>query len=200
MWTRDSQSTASKTTLNGNGFDVVNTSDAWNESWFSEDLSEVAYGATDYQLNFTLSNTDTKQFMIGFNAVGDNTTASFSDIDYAIFIVDNELRVFENGVSRGTHGTYATGDTISVRKSGTTVTYLRNDVVFYTSTVAANAADYYVDSSFRRGDYAIENLSLTSGTTPFSGTIDEDGDSIINSLDIDSDNDGITDNVEAQAR
>ena len=84
------------------------------------------------------------------------------------------------------------------RKSGTTISYLQNDVVFYTSTVAANAADYYIDTSFRNGNYSIENISLTTGALAYDGTLDTDQDGINDSHDIDSDNDGITDNVEAQ--
>jgi len=199
VWMRDSLSTASKATLNGNGFDVLNTSNGWNEAWFSENVADITRGATDYQLNFSVSNTNTKSFMIGFNETGNNTLASYHDIDYAIYVFGDQLRVYENGTNRGLHGTYAVGDTLSVRKSGTTITYLKNGAAFYTSTVAANAADYHIDSSFLNGVYTIENLSLTSGSMPFNGSIDGDGDGRINSLDIDSDNDGITDNVEAQS-
>ena len=199
VWSRDPRSTQSKATLNDNSFDVVDLGNTlWTDSYVSESLSDITRSsASDYQLNFSVSNTATKGAFLGFNAVGNNTTASFEDIDYAIFLRDDDLIVFENGVNRGTFGTYTAADTLSIRKSGTTISYLRNDEVFYTSTVAANASDYYIDTSFRNGNYRIENISLSSGSLAYNG-IDPDTDGINNALDIDSDNDGITDNVEAQ--
>ena len=200
VWSRDPRSTQSKATLNDNSFDVVDLGNTlWTDSYVSESLSDITRSsASDYQLNFSVSNTATKGAFLGFNAVGNNTTASFEDIDYAIFLRDDDLIVFENGVNRGTFGTYTAADTLSIRKSGTTISYLRNDEVFYTSTVAANASDYYIDTSFRNGNYRIENISLSSDSLAYNG-IDPDTDGINNALDIDSDNDGITDNVEAQA-
>ena len=200
VWSRDPRSTQNKATPDGNSFDVVDLGNTlWNDSYVSESLSEITRSSsTDYQLNFSVSNTATKGAFLGFNAVGNNTTASFEDIDFAIFLRDDDLIVFENGTNVGTFGTYAAGDTLSVRKSGTTISYLQNDVVFYTSTATASATDYYIDTSFRNGNYSIENLSLTSGTLAYSGALDTDEDGINDSVDIDSDNDGITDNIEAQ--
>ena len=154
-WSRNPGSTQIKATPDVNSFDVVDLGNTnWTDSYFSQNLTDITQTqVADYQLNFSVSNTATKGAFLGFNAVGNNTTASFEDIDYAIFVRDDELVVFENGVNEGVFGNYVAGDTLSVRKSGTTISYLQNDVVFYTSTVAANAADYYIDTSFRNGTY-----------------------------------------------
>jgi hypothetical protein len=200
VWARDQASTGNKATPNGNSFVAVDAGNTnWNESYTTENLSDVAYGATDYQLNFSVSNTVNKAFMIGFNAAGNNSTAGFGDIDYAIYIINNQVRVYENGTNRGTFGTYAAGDTLSVNKTGTTISYLKNGAVLYTSAVAANAADYYIDTSFRDGTYNIEDISLTSGVGTYNG-LDVDGDGIFESsfdffrLQGDADGDGDVDN------
>lgn len=70
-----------------------------------------------------------------------NTNASYADIDYAIYLRnDGLLDVYENvganSYQRGPFGTYASGDRVKVRLQSGVVTYLKNDVVFYTSAVA----------------------------------------------------------------
>ena len=66
-----------------------------------------------------------------------NVSSSFTDIDYALYLRnDAALYVYENNVQKGPFGAYASGDRLKVRLQSGVVTYLRNDVVFYTSLVA----------------------------------------------------------------
>jgi hypothetical protein len=72
--------------------------------------------------------------MIGLG-VG-NTNTSYTDINYALCLNRKALGVYENGASRGTFGTYATGDTLQVAVEGGVVVYKKNGTVLYTSGVA----------------------------------------------------------------
>ena len=83
--------------------------------------------------------------MIGLS--DSDTNVNSTSIDYAIQMrADGVLEVFENGVSKGAFGSYATGDVLSVERSGSTITYLNNGSIFYTSTVASTG-DLHVDTS-----------------------------------------------------
>jgi hypothetical protein len=82
-------------------------------------LEFVANGTNTYRMA-GLSNGDTNQH--------------YNDIDFAIYLMtSSRLRIYEGGVSRGTFGTYATGDTLRVEATGSTVRYYRNGVLLYTS-------------------------------------------------------------------
>ena len=75
---------------------------------------------------------------------------AIATIDYAIYLRnDGALVVFENGANKGTFGTYSSGDVLSVERTGSTITYLKNGSVFYTSTVASTG-DLHVDTSLIR--------------------------------------------------
>ena len=147
---------------------------------------------------FTVDGVTTRRAMLGINAAGNNSTASYTDIDYAIYLDISTIWIYENGTNRGSFGAITAGDVYSIAKTGTTITYLRNGAVFYTSNVAATSDDYYFDTSFLdngANGYTISNMAVI----PPSSYSDLDGDLILNSLDLDSDNDGIPDNVEAVA-
>ncbi len=79
--------------------------------------------------------------------------------------------VFENGATRGRSVAYATGDVLSVERTGSTITYLKNGSVFYTSTVASTG-DLHVDTSLYTtgatlNDIVIKGDNLTAGATDF---------------------------------
>ena len=104
----------------------------------------------------------------------------------------------KNGNSKGNQSSVsANTDVFSIERVGTTITYLKNGTVFYTSESAANAADYYIDSSLHdRNDngYTFSNIIVTKSTD-----LDIDGDGIPNRLDLDSDGDGCPDAIEGAA-
>jgi hypothetical protein len=71
-----------------------------------------------------------------FGLSNGNSSTHYQDIDYALCECGSEVRVYEGGVLRGTFGNFATGNLLRVSVVGSTVTYSRNGVAFYTSTVA----------------------------------------------------------------
>ena len=62
-----------------------------------------------------------------------NTNASYEDIDFAMYLTQGELRVYENLASKGTFGSFVTGDKLRVAVIGGVVTYSRDGTVVYTS-------------------------------------------------------------------
>ncbi|WP_159951932.1 T9SS type A sorting domain-containing protein [Polaribacter septentrionalilitoris] len=197
------------TTVSGSGFSYNSNnitfgsgSDNYVNSTHSPNLS--TYGVTgDFELDFTLSGTYASEFQrgayIGINESGTNSDFDDDDIDYAFRIRGSgeTLEIRENGIIRGTFSTGADGNVLTIRKVGTQITYLVNGGLVYTSGVAANASDYFVDTSFRGQSTSFD---LNNFNVEFSTVIDDlDGDGIANCKDLDADNDGIPDNIEAQS-
>lgn len=198
LLSEDAASTGSNASLSveGNSITMSGNNGAWNQAFISNDFSTLGITG-DFEFSFTLDEATSKFAMIGVNQAGNNTTTSFSDIDYAIYLNGTGVNIYQNGtIIAGTFGTQIAGEVYSIVKEGTTITYRRNGVTFYTSLIAAGAADYYVDSSFASNNGS--NFTLSNIQVLDEINSDFDGDGIINSLDIDSDNDGIPDNVEAQ--
>ncbi len=85
--------------------------------------------------------------MWGLNKSTDITTSpSYKIIDYAIYLYNGSLRVYENGVSSYIADPYLTSDlfSIDINKDTGVVTYLKNAVIFYTSSNIADLnAEYY---------------------------------------------------------
>ena len=154
----------------------------------------------DFTLSLDVEQSSQRGIIIGLNASGNNSTISYNDIDYAMFFDDNVVSIYENSSWKGYQyqsSVTANTDVFSIERVGNTITYLKNGTVFYTSETAANAADYYIDSSMQdRADngYTFSNITLSKTTS-----IDIDGDGITNRLDLDSDGDGCSDAIEGAA-
>ena len=66
-----------------------------------------------------------------------DTDKTAADIDFAVVLkADSTVEVQEGGVSRGSFGSYTTGDRFRVDVQDGVVTYLRNGILLYTSAVA----------------------------------------------------------------
>jgi alpha-tubulin suppressor-like RCC1 family protein len=87
---------------------------------------------------------------------------NWSEIDYGVSLSTGALGVYENGVSRGSFGAYATGDRLRVQVLGGVVRYYRNDVLFYTSAVAPTYP-LLVDTSQNTTDGALVDVFLRTG-------------------------------------
>lgn len=119
-----------------NGLDIVKTAaDGWGTgSAFSNEFL-----AGDGYVERRASETETARY-IGLNS----TNGLFTELDYGLGTnEDSTLYAYENGVIAYT-GTYATGDILRINRTGTTVTYLKNGVVYYTSGTPA-VGNLYVD-------------------------------------------------------
>jgi RHS repeat-associated protein len=64
---------------------------------------------------------------------GDSGVA-FADIDFAAYLAGPDLKVYENGTSKGTFGTLSVGDVVRVSVHNNKVRYYLNNTPVYTST------------------------------------------------------------------
>lgn len=79
-----------------------------------------------------------------FGLATNNTTAAASSINFAIRVDSaGEIRIYEAGTLKTTHGTAAKkGDWLRVQRVGTTITYWHNRTLVYTSATATSSSLY----------------------------------------------------------
>ena len=111
---------------------------------------------------YTVINETNKSRMFGLNF--NNTTASYTDIDFAIYLVGNgTVGVYENGSSKGTFGTYSSGDTARVEALNGSIYYYINSTLIY-SSLNTPSFPLFVDVSLNTNGATIENVMLISGS------------------------------------
>lgn len=97
--------------------------------------------------------------MAGLN-IDPTTNASYSSIDYAIYLVgDGTLRIYESGSDRGQFGTYSINDVFNVAYDGTRIRYYKNGSVLREVIVNITNALYF-DSSFYSTNGAISKVKF----------------------------------------
>ncbi len=152
-------------TVSGIGNSITKTAPSWHNAGTFSDQVITADGS----VSTTVAETNTAR-TIGLS--DSDTNLLYSSIDYALRLrSDGSLSVYENGDNRGWFGTYSSGDVLSVERTGSTITYLKNGSVFYTSTVASTG-DLHVDTSLSSegatlNDIVIKGDNLTAGATDF---------------------------------
>lgn len=112
------------------GDDVTKTGVlGWNAGVASTDTLTA-----DGFLQFSTAETTTSK-MAGLNVA--NTTPSYTDIDFAIFLSSaGFVSIYESGTKVASVGNYSPNDTFRVLVNRGTVSYRRNNEVLYTSTVS----------------------------------------------------------------
>jgi hypothetical protein len=107
----------------------------------------------------------TSYLMFGLNS-DPTTDASYTSLDYAIYFEATSgspnIRVYENGSAISTlFGAWAIGDVFAVVYDGSSVKYLKNGTVFYTSVLAAAATPgqkLFFDSAFNTVGGTLKNV------------------------------------------
>ena len=134
------------------------TGAAWNKA--------ASFGTVPAGTNFELEFNPvymTGQSSGGYAMIGmDNSDPNFNynTIDYAIYLQNgSNLMIYENGGSKGTHGTWTTSDLLMVRRTGTLIECLKNGTVFYTSLTPSTTAMEFDSSMYRH--LGAENIKLT---------------------------------------
>ncbi len=113
-------------TVNGNSLTKTATTGWGNAGAVS--TQQITSG--DGYVELTASETNTRR-MLGLS--NGNSNVSYTDIDFALYLYEDELRIYEAGAAKGIFGTYTTGDTLRVAVVDGVVQYSRNGTVFYTS-------------------------------------------------------------------
>jgi RHS repeat-associated protein len=149
--------------VSGSVVTSTNTTNGWNNGFASGDFIS-GDGFVEWRVADTGMN-----IMVGLSK--DNPNANYNTIDYALYQrSDNTIRVYENGTMIGTFGTYVPGDILRVERLGTTVRYLHNGIVIYTSSVQStqplqvDASFYHVGSSII--DLRFEGDSINASQAP----------------------------------
>jgi hypothetical protein len=92
---------------------------------------------------------------------GTNNGLSFRDIEFGIGCEGGTLYIYENGHYYSGHGRYIATDLFQVQAIGSTIQYLKNDVVFYTSTKTATFP-LHVDVDLHDGTLADVMIMMPS--------------------------------------
>ncbi len=141
----------------GSTITSTNTSDEWGLSgtFSTESISGDGY------ITFKVTQSD-KYFMVGLSPISDESSVSFQTIDYAIYFRIGVVRIYENGGDRGDFiGNFDTNATYKINRTGNTITYLKNNVVFYTSLTTSNL-DLHFDTAFHSAGVVISNVKMLS--------------------------------------
>ncbi len=155
-----------------------------------------ALGYTDqYQLSWSL-NATSSEYAVGVGLGIFESGESFADIDYGFWFDAGTFGIVENGAFQDIWGSVVNGVTVfSIEVNGSDLSYLVDGMVVRTVTVLGTP-DFYIDTNFNLGVISANGFRLE----PIGGLVgdaDPDGDGIDNMFDLDSDNDGIPDLVEA---
>ncbi len=142
-------------TVNGNS--LTNTVSGWgNNGAFS--INSIPAN-TDGYLEFK-SGIVSGDFAIGLSST-DATTNLYS-INYGLFLQGGNIWVLENNNGGPTpRSTYTTSDILRVERRGTTIVFLKNGVIFYTSAISSSSP-LYADCSFNTGGGIINTISMGS--------------------------------------
>jgi len=104
-------------------------------AWGNGGSASILAHTGSFAVEFSTSETN-KAKVGGLSA--NNPDADYTSIDFAIHLKsDGNYLIRENGTQKASPGAYSTSDVFKVKRSGTTVTYLKNNSVVYTSTVTS---------------------------------------------------------------
>jgi alpha-tubulin suppressor-like RCC1 family protein len=117
-------------------------------AWDAGAVSTRGIVSMDGYLELVASETTTSR-MIGLSQ-GD-TSQTYQDIDFALYLAGQTIYVYERGASRGSFGTYVTGDRLRVSVEGGAIRYRKNGVLLYESTVAPSFPLLVDSSLYTRG-------------------------------------------------
>jgi hypothetical protein len=137
------------------------TTSAWDAGAYSTQSIPGAAGGGFVEMVATESST-WRMFGLSHG----NTNSDYTDIDYALFVTGDgnsySIQVYEKGVQKGNFGTYNIGDVFRVEVGADNkVRYLKNNIVFYTST-AAPTFPLLVDTAFNTPHATLTDVRIAT--------------------------------------
>lgn len=118
-----------------------------NRGWNQDASSNVLLSGDGH---FEFMSPETKRVMCGLNKI--DTSSSYTDLDYAFYTVNNRYYIYEAGKYKGIQGKYSRSeDTFSLKRSSTSMEYLVNDTIIYTSTVPLTEAVFLDCCLYEKG-------------------------------------------------
>lgn len=132
-------------------------------AWDGGASSTKAIASGDGYVQFTVSD-------VGYRMCGlsnGDTDQNYSDIDFAIYPSANgTINIYEQGVWRGSFGTYSLTDTFKVSVTGGVIKYWQNNVQINVSNTPAPTYPLHVDASLYTPNSTINNVKLSGWLTP----------------------------------
>lgn len=161
IWTDFVNTTATGSTLTKTG-----GSNNWDAGAASIDSF-----AGDIEFRFTAAQAN-RALMCGLS--NQNLDEDFTSIGFAIYLLNNgSIRVYEGGGARYNPPSphpYNAGDVFSIKRTGTTITYLQNNVLFYTSSTTSSGS-LYADCSMNNNGGIISNARFVGYTSGPPGAV-----------------------------
>lgn len=119
-------------------------------------MSAGATAGQDFEVSFEVVSLAT-YVCLGFSA--SNADATIGTIEYCVYLNTGIFGVYQSGGSAGSFGSVIVGDRLAVKRTGTTVTYLKNGSVLYTSSVPSSGA-LVVDSCIYDANAVISEIEV----------------------------------------
>jgi RHS repeat-associated protein len=141
----------------GNRITKVNATTAWDAGATSRQV--LAAGQDGWVEWITTEGTYGK--LAGL--ASSSPDANYTSINYSFDQYANNLYIFELGTQRASLGAYVPGERLRIQRTGSTITYLRNGVVVYTSTISSSTA-LMVDVSLYNQNATLANFSASFAT------------------------------------
>lgn len=156
----------SNTVVAGNKLIKVAGGSAWNASIHSTE-SFKGGASVSFVVDFAT------QFMVGLNT-DPTTDASYTSIDFAIYITAGQVEVYESGANKFTQAVAPVpGDVFTVTYNNKTVVYSKNGVPFYTNSSPSADLVLFLDSSIVSPDVQVGRiLSFTAAGAAGSDGVD----------------------------
>lgn len=153
--------------ISGNTVTKTAGGSSWNAGASSvQQLAPGQNGWIEVRVNAT-----TTQRMFGFSAADIN--ANYTSINYAFYLNNSTLNIYESGTQRSFSASLVVGDILSIHRIGTTVYYKRNGQVVYTSNVVSSTAliadmsIYTVGGIISGGGISVPTLRYIPTLNPF---------------------------------
>lgn len=134
----------------------------FNIGWNAGAISDAVLSSDcDFVLSVSPSSVG---IVAGLNS--SNEGAGYKEIDHGLYFSHNRAIVYELGSAKTYAFAFVAADSFTIRRSGAVVTYLQNDELLYTSSIAS-AGPVFADASLYMGGDTILAASFVGvGTQP----------------------------------
>lgn len=99
--------------------------------------------------------------VVGLNEVHDSLGTDYFEISFSIYLKNGYYKVSEQGIFKTSFLPYILTDTFSISRSGSSIYYAKNNVVFYKS-LTTTIDELLLDVSLYAGGDAVYNATITN--------------------------------------
>jgi Domain of unknown function (DUF2341)/Concanavalin A-like lectin/glucanases superfamily/Fibronectin type III domain/SdrD B-like domain/Calx-beta domain/IPT/TIG domain len=146
-------------TVNGGTVTKSSTTAGWNAGFSTTNAITTGKG----YISGKIPSNSFVRMMMGLS--NGNTDSNYTDIDYAIYAVqDGSVQVYQGGNFVGNYGTYTLNDVLSVELLNNKVLYKKNGVVLYQSAITPTTTNLIGDSSFDTVGSSFSDIKFCDGT------------------------------------